>query len=123
MYREITLQMNDGREKTFGFLATGATSMRYRMVFGEDMIIGLLNLMNGGTSADTTASDRLAFIMNAQAERKDMTKLSLESFIEWADQFDGGTLNDHMNDFVGMYFNQRKTTSTAKKEAARQTEK
>lgn len=126
MYKEIELQTAEGEKKAMGFLATGSTAIRYRMAFGRDLMVDLLKLSSGGTDGidiDTTASDRLAFIMNAQAEKKDMSTLNMDAFLEWADQFDGSALLDHMNDFTGLYFSSRKTTSTSKKGNALQTEK
>ena len=39
---------------------------------------------------DMTVGNKLAFIMNAQAEKWDMNKLNADALLEWADQFDGG---------------------------------
>lgn len=69
--------------------------------------------------SDMTVGDKLAFIMNAQAEKKDMNKLNVDSFLEWADQFDGAELFLHMSDFVSMYLGSRQTTSKPKKEFSR----
>ena len=68
-----------------------------------------LNNMEDTTDdqADMTVGDKLAFIMNAQAEKKDMNKLNVDSFLEWADQFDGAELFLHMRDFVSMYLGSR----------------
>ena len=71
--------------------------------------------------ADMTVGDKLAFIMNAQAEKKDMNKLNVDAFLEWADQFDGAALFLHMKDFVSMYLGSRQTTSTPKKGVSRPT--
>ena len=73
--------------------------------------------------ADMTVGDKLAYIMNAQAEKKDMNKLNADSFLEWADQFDGAELFLHMRDFVSMYLGSRQTTSTQKKDRSRPTGK
>ena len=67
---------------------------------------------------DMTVGEKLAFIMNCQAEKRDMNKLNVETFVEWADQFDGAELFMHMQDFVSLYLGSRVTSSKAKKAAA-----
>lgn len=70
-----------------------------------------------------TVGDKLAFIMNAQAEKRDMNKLNEDAFLEWADQFDGAELFLHMQEFVTLYLGSRRTTSKPKKEAAQRSGK
>ncbi len=123
MYKEIDLDTQEGVKK-FGFLATGTTAYRYRQVFHKDLMVTLNNMENvDADTADTSVGDKLAYIMNAQAERKDMNKLSFDGFLEWADQFDGATLFLHMQEFITMYLGSRETTSDPKKAAARPTGK
>lgn len=124
MYKEIELETQEGK-KTFPFLATGTTAYRYKQCFHQDLMIALNN-MEGDTAddqADMTVGDKLAFIMNAQAEKKDMNKLNVDAFLEWADQFDGAALFLHMKDFVSMYLGSWQTTSTPKKGVSRPTGK
>lgn len=123
MYKELDLETSEG-VKTFGFLATGTTATRYRLAFGTDLMVSLMALnSDNAVDIDMTVGDKLAYIMNAQAEGKDMSKLNMDSFLAWADQFDGAELSGHLNDFTGLYFGSRKTTSTAKKEDGPQTVK
>lgn len=126
MFKEFTLQTQDG-EKVFGFLATGTTAIRYRQVFGEDLLV-MLNRMEREVQKDSAdvdmgLGDRLAYIMNAQAEKKDMSTLSRDDFMAWADQFDGAELFLHMQDFISLYIGNRKTMSTPKKAGARRSGK
>ena len=124
MYQEISLRLVDGTEKTFPFLATGTTAFRYKQVFHQDLMI-LLNKMENDQDdqTDMTVGEKLAFIMNAQAEKKQMNKLNVDAFLTWADQFDGAELFLHMQEFVTLYLGNRKTSSKPKKEAARRSEK
>ena len=46
MYKEIVLQLADGSEKSVPFVANGATSLRYRMVFGQELMTSITNLLN-----------------------------------------------------------------------------
>lgn len=123
MYKEIKLDTQEG-EKSFSFLATGTTAYRFRQVFHKDLMV-MLNKMEDIDNGDVDMSvgDELAYIMNAQAEKKDMNTLSVDSFLEWADQFDGAALFLHMRDFISLYLGSRATTSVPKKGAARQTAK
>jgi hypothetical protein len=124
MYKEITLRCTDGKEKEFSFLATGTTAFRFKQVFHQDLMI-LLNKMENSEDdqTDMTVGDKLAFIMNAQAEGKEMNKLNVDAFLEWADQFDGAELFLHMQEFVTLYLGSRRTTSKPKKEAAQRSGK
>jgi hypothetical protein len=85
----------------------------------------LLNKMENSEDdqTDMTVGDKLAFIMNAQAEKRDMNKLSEDAFLEWADQFDGAELFLHMQEFVTLYLGSRRTSSKPKKEAAQRSGK
>lgn len=123
MYKTIELETQEGK-KTFSFLATGTTAYRYKQCFHQDLMIALNNMEDTtDDQADMTVGDKLAYIMNAQAEKKDMNKLNADSFLEWADQFDGAELFLHMRDFVSMYLGSRQTTSTPKKDRSRPTGK
>ena len=46
MRREIMLQMADGQEKSVPFVANGATSLRFRMVFGKELMDSISNIIN-----------------------------------------------------------------------------
>ena len=72
---------------------------------------------------DMTVGDKLAFIMNALAEMRDMNKLNEGAFLDWADQFDGAELFLHMQEFVTLYLGSRRTTSKPKKDPSRPTGK
>lgn len=122
MYKEIRLNTQEGMKK-FPFLATGTTAYRYNQVFHQDLMITLNKINDSSDKIDTTIGDKLAYIMNAQAEGKDLAKLNVDSFLEWADQFDGAELFLHMQDFITLYLGTRETSSKPKKATARQKEK
>lgn len=46
MRREIVLQMADGEEKSVPFIANGATSLRFRMVFGKELMNSISSIIN-----------------------------------------------------------------------------
>ena len=122
MYREINLTTINGEEKAFKFLASATTAYRYRQIFNQDLMVQLnkmQTLQNGGTpdeSIDSTIFEKLAFIMNAQAEGKDMKTLNFESFMIWADQFEAMELITHAPEIVELYLGSKITTSVPKKD-------
>ena len=72
MYKGIELETQEGK-KTFPFLATGTTAYRYKQCFHQDLMIALNNMEDtADDQADMTVGDKLAYIMNAQAEKKEM---------------------------------------------------
>ena len=123
MFKEIELETQEGKKK-FRFLATGTTAYRFRQVFHQDLMVMLNNMEKVEEGrADTSVGDKLAYIMNMQAEGKDTKTLNFDSFLEWCDQFEGAELFLHMQDFVSLYIGSRATTSVPKKAVARPTGK
>ena len=122
MFKQITLTTNDGGEKTFKFLATGTTAYRYRQIFHQDLMVQLSRLktfQDSGASdeaADSTIFEKLAFIMNAQAEGLNMNTLNFDSFLEWADQFAGMELLSHAPEIIELYLGSKITKSVPKKD-------
>lgn len=121
MFRELTMKMADDTEKTFGFLAVGTTPYRFKQIFGKDLMVELSKIVNKdmdsiGENADFSVSDKLAFIMNCQAEKKDMNCQNFDTFLEWVEQFDASALFNHFADFVGIYLGNKESTSSPKKE-------
>lgn len=122
MFRQINLITNDGEEKAFKFLATGTTAYRYRQIFHQDLMVQLSKMRafqdNSASdeAADSTIFDKLAFIMNAQAEGKNMNTLNFDSFLEWADQFAGMELITHAPEIIELYLGSKITKSVPKKD-------
>ena len=121
MYKTIKLKLSDGNNKEFSFLAVGSTQYRYKQIFKSDLMSDLTRMINldtneVNTEADFSVSDKLAFIMNCQAEKKDMNMQNFDTFLDWVDQFDASTLLNHMGDFVSIYIGNKASTSKPKKE-------
>lgn len=121
MFKALNLTLADGSTKEFGFLAIGTTSYRYRQLFGTDLMKDITKIVNRtmdffGDDADFSVTDKLAFIMNCQAEKKDMNTINFDMFLEWLEQFDSATLFDHFNDFISIYLGNKGSTSNPKKE-------
>ena len=115
MYREIKIG-----EKSIPMLATGATPIRYRMVFGKD-IMSEFNKVNEDIGKATDSLSELAFIMSkaaeAQNEHKAMTNLNMESFVSWLEQFEPLDLTLAAEDIVNLYLGNEQTLSEVKKKA------
>ena len=120
MFRQINLTTNDGGEKAFKFLATGTTAYRYRQIFHQDLMVQLSKMKTfqdgGDGDADSTIFEKLAFIMNAQAEGLNMNTLNFDSFLNWADQFAGMELLTHAPEIIELYLGSKITTSVPKKD-------
>lgn len=121
MFRTLMMTLADGTKKEFNFLAVGSTPYRYKQVFKSDLMKDVTKLVNKeldyiGEDADFSVSDKLAFIMNCQAEKKDLNQQNFDTFIEWIDQFEPADLFNHISDFIGIYLGNKESTSVPKKE-------
>lgn len=112
MYKEIKLKNTDGTEITYKFLASGTTAYRYMQVFHEDLMKIITNF---DKEADYTLADKLAYIMNAQAEGKDMKILNYDSFLEWLDKIESSEIFSHMEELISLYIGTKITNSIPKK--------
>lgn len=84
MIEKITI---GGRE--LNFTANAATPFRYKQLFHED-ILQLLQNNSKEEQDQILLSDtitKLAYIMNAQAEKKDMNRLSYDDFMTFLEDF------------------------------------
>ena len=112
MYKEITLKQADGAEVPYKFLASGTTAYRYMQVFREDLMKKITSFEKDN---DYTIADKLAYIMNAQAEGKDMKTLNYDSFLEWLDKIESSEIFSHMEELISLYIGTKFTNSIAKK--------
>ena len=122
MYKEIKLG-----EKTVPMIANAATALRYKLVFGKEMIGEFQNIESDAVRGMNTLPE-LTFIMAKAAEAKegkaDMNKLNQEIYIEWLEQFDPMDIPDAASDILDLYMGNTKTTSEPKKnESAKVKEK
>lgn len=121
MFKTITMKMADGTTKDFDFLAVGSTQYRYKQLFKQELMKDITKLVDSdsnslGEDADFTVSDKLAFVMNCQAEKKDLNNQNFETFLEWIEQFDSSESIKHMREFIGIYLGNKESTSEPKKE-------
>lgn len=113
MYREIKIGA-----KNVPMLANGATPIRFRMVFGKD-IMNEFNKVNDDMGKATDSISELAFIMakaaEAQTEGKSLATLNQDTFVEWLEQFEPLDIVMSADDIVNLYLGNEKTLSEDKK--------
>lgn len=121
MFKTLKLTMADGNEKEFGFLAVGSTPYRFKQLFKQDLLVEITKLINSdmdGVSekADFSIVEKLAFVMNCQAEKRDLNCQNFDTFLEWVDQFETSELFNNITDILGIYLGNKRSTSEPKKE-------
>lgn len=110
MYREIKIGKN-----TIPMLANGATPIRYRMVFKKDLINEFQQVEGNNYSIAVDTLSELAFIMAQAAQMEDMSKLNMEVYIEWLEQFEPLDLTEAVEEIVDLYMGNSETISEVKK--------
>ena len=112
MYREIKIG-----EVSIPMKATAATALRYRHVFGQDLMTELQD-SEESTSLGIDTVQKLAFVMACAADpEKDMTKLNEEVYIEWLDKFEPLDLAMATQEIIDLYLGNTKGLSEVKKKA------
>lgn len=113
MYREIKIG-----DKTVPMLANGATPVRYRMVFGKDILSEFQSADKDSGRAASSVTE-LAFIMNKAAEAQEnkavLSNLNQESFVEWLEQFEPLDITMASDAIVDLYTSNGVGLSEAKK--------
>lgn len=110
-------------EKEVNLLANAATPFRYKMVFGEDIMVAL-NQINNSRRDEGEVMDiapQLAFIMSKQAEldREALKALTKDEYIEWLEEFESMDFVNATNEIFDLYLGTTKTTSKSKNAANR----
>lgn len=103
--------------KTIPMLANGATPLRYKKVFNEDLL-QKIDYTDGSISLAMNGVNELAFIMAKAAEGADMNTLNEDMFIEWLEQFDSMDIISAGQDIMNCYIGNMATSSKAKKKAS-----
>ena len=111
MYREIKIG-----ERTLPMSANGATPIRYRMIFGKDLISEFQNVENNYSVAIDTISE-LAFIMSQAGSNADMDKLNKNAYVTWLEQFEPFDITNAAEAIVDLYMGNAQVSSEVKKKA------
>ena len=98
--------------------ANAATPIRFRNIFGKD----LLTIISEGTSSESVnmnvaseVAPQLAFLMAKTAEKADMTKLNEDKLLEWLEQFEAMDVINATEQIFQVYFGDSETEVEAKK--------
>lgn len=113
----MTKNVNIGSQE-ISLEANGATPIRFRQLFGKD----LLTSIQKGTTENgidlTVASElapELAFIMAMSADKEDMSKLTEDRFLNWLEQFGPMDLVNATEQIFNAYFGDAETLVEPKK--------
>lgn len=112
MYGEIKLKDPHGSEKTIPMLANAATPIRFKMLFGTDLLTGIID-KDGNFDVDIVS--KLAFLMTKQAAKIDLNTVSLDSYVEWLEDFDSMAFIDNAQNILNLFIKSKNGTSKAKK--------
>lgn len=112
MYKEIKLNTPNGETRTVPMLANAATPIRYKMIFGKDL---LHNVVSADGEIDIEIVSRLAFLMSKQSAKVDLRALNEEEYIEWLEDFDSMAFVNNARDIFDVYLSSKGNTSKAKK--------
>ena len=114
MFKEVKIG-----DKTVGMVANGATPIRYRMVFGKDIISEFQGVEEGDTGRVSNSISELAFIMAMESEAKDgkihLEKLNQDAFVKWLEQFEPLDIALASEDIIDVYMGNQVITSESKK--------
>lgn len=156
MRADIILRIADGGEESFSFLANATTAIRYKILFGAELMDDLTSMVSGmdtvtfakvmkmaqsgeeirldNTDPETlkallsvagsgglASAQKLAFVMNRQAEKADMNSLTMDSYLEWMEKFDSMAFLEKAMDVIGLYLGNKQGTSEPKKNDVQQT--
>lgn len=112
MYREITI----GKE-SIPMKATAATALRYRHVFGQDLMTEFQNV-GADSGPGMNVLQQLAYIMACSADpEKDMNKLNEVSYIDWLEKFEPLDFAEAAEQIIDLYMGNTKGLSEVKKKA------
>ena len=122
MRKEVTIG-----SQTLSLASNGATPIRYKLVFGSDLMVEM-NQINKGTRDEGETLDmisRLAFIMymQATADKSIWPSINKESYMEFLEDFEAMDFANASGEIMNIYLGQSAGTSTPKKEEGLQTEK
>lgn len=95
--------------------ATASTAIRMKQVFGIDLISIFAHAEENGGAEISSVMSQLAYIMNCQALKKDMSKLNMDTFFEWCDEFGGADILMCADEIISVYMGNAETSSESKK--------
>lgn len=110
MYGKIDINGNE-----MELLANAATPYRVKQVFNIDIMKVFFDAQTDGGVGVSSILPQLCYVMNAQALKKDMSKLNMNSFLDWCEEFGAFDLVNRSEEIINIYLGNQTLTSTAKK--------
>lgn len=107
-------------DKMVPMVVNAATPIRYRNLFGRDLLTKIYEGSREGGVDLTVASEvapELAFIMAKAADKSDMNALSEELYLKWLEDFGPMDFVNATEDIFNFYYGDQKTTADSKKKA------
>ena len=131
MFTTIEMPLFNGETKDVEFMANAATPRRYKMIFGDDLLSKFANaerIIDGKTHYDIDFLPELSFVMAMQAralsdEKFKLEKLNPSMFLDWLEQFDSMAFENKSQEIMDLYLGNTETSSQAKKNTEKQSEK
>ena len=104
-------------EKDIPMLANAATAIRYKQVFGKN----ILTYFSGKAKPEDIAEvvQELAYIMARSGEKADMNMLNIDDYIDWVGQFDVFDLLRASEEILSIYQGNEASKSSSKKKQGR----
>lgn len=112
MFKEVALNDPHGNKIIVPMLANAATPIRFKMIFGSDILSGIITT-NGDLDMDIVS--KLGYLMAQQAANSDMNALNMSSYVDWLEGFDSMAFIDNAQDIFDVFVNSKKNSSKAKK--------
>ncbi len=106
MFKKITV---DGKEMEFA--ANAATPFRYKQTFHTDLFAVLGNEKRAEEEG-VEAVTKLAYIMNKQAQKADMSKLNEDDFMSWLEDFSAMAFVTGAEEILAVYMDSTISSAT-----------
>lgn len=112
MYKEIKLNTPNGETRTVPMLANAATPIRYKMIFGKDL---LRSAISDDGEIDAEIVSKLAYLMSKQSAKVDLRTLNVEEYIAWLEDYDSMAFVNNAEEIFAVYIGSKGGSSKAKK--------
>lgn len=123
MFRKYEVMTTEG-PKEYSFEANGTTKIWYKKLFHKELNVELTKSEHPeGPDYNSDVFDELPFIMNMQAEGRDMKTLSEDDYIEWLGKLEGTATTELSHEMLGLYIGNTRSTSEVKNPEGPQPEK
>lgn len=110
-------------DKVVPMVVNAATPIRFRNLFGKDLLTLIYEGSREGGVDLTVASEvapELAFIMAKAAEKTDMNALSEDMYLKWLEDFGPLDFVNATEEIFNFYYGDQETTADSKKKEQEQ---